>query len=387
MRRRLCGGCVMFFSRMALASCLTVLGWIQPVIAVEPPTGGFTYQVDTSWPKLPLPNNWVLGEVGGLFVDADDLVWVLNRPRTLNMRELSAARNPPASRCCLPAPPVLAFDRDGNVVHAWGGPSEGYDWPSVEHGITVDHRGHVWLGGSSTRVTAEGLKPDGMILKFSREGKFLLQIGRAGGSRNSKDTTQLFGAAAVAVDPKSNEAYVADGYGNNRVIVFDADTGEPKRLWGAYGKPPTDDDVPRYTPGNPPSHQFRNVHCISVSRDSLVYVCDRDNNRMQIFRSDGSFIREHIIGAETRPPGTVGDISFWPDSAQTLLAVTDIGNFQIRLLRRSDGVEIFRFGEYGPWAGQLKQVHQAAFDSSGNIFAAESAGKRVQKFTLVRSEE
>jgi hypothetical protein len=364
---------------------LAVLIGSSVALAVEVPKA-LRYEVDPSWPKLPLPNNWVIGEIGGLFVDAEGLIWIINRPRTLNMRELSAARTPPASRCCIAAPPVIAFDRAGNVVHAWGGPADGYDWPSVEHGITVDHRGHVWLGGSSTRVTPEGLKPDGMVLKFTREGKFLMQIGRTGGTRDSRDPSRLFGAAAIAVDPKTNEAFIADGYGNHRVIVFDADTGAYKRMWGAYGKIPTDDEAPRYSADNPPAQQFRNVHCIAVSRESLVYVCDRDNNRMQVFTADGKFIAEHRIGIETLPPGTVGDISFWPDAAQTLMAVTDIGNFQIRILRRSDAVEVYRFGEYGPWAGQLKQVHQAAFDAAGNIYAAESAGKRVQKFRLVKTD-
>ena len=368
----------------AVAASAGFAAWPAAVSAVEVEIP--RHEVDPNWPKLPLPNNWVLGEIGGLYVDADDLVWIVNRPRTLTPRELSAARQPPASRCCIPAPPVLAFDQAGNVVHAWGGPGEGYDWPSTEHGITVDHKGHVWIGGSSTRTTEDGLRrPDGMVLKFTREGRFLMQIGRVGQGQGSRDTTQLFGAAGIAVDPRSNEAFIADGYGNHRVIVFDADSGEFRRMWGAYGGSPTDLSVGPYDPAGTPSRQFRNVHCIAVSRDSLVYVCDRDNNRMQVFRADGTYLAEYIYGQETLPPGTVGDISFWPDREQSLLAITDIGNFQIRIVRRADGVELTRFGEYGPYAGQLKQVHQAAFDSYGNIFAAESAGKRLQKFRLVNS--
>lgn len=366
----------------AVAGVACVAGCAVPVVAAEPEVPRF--EVDAQWPKLPLPNNWVIGEIGGLFVDANDLVWIVNRPHTLTSRELSASRTPPASRCCIPAPPVLAFDAAGNVVHAWGGPGEGYEWPSTEHGITVDHKGHVWVGGSSTRATPDGLRlQDGMVLKFTREGRFVMQIGRAGPPKGSLDPTQLFGAAGISVDPATNEAYVADGYGNHRVIVFDADSGKFKRMWGAYGESPT--DLPRvaYDPQGPRSRQFRNVHCISVSKDSIVYVCDRDNNRMQVFKADGTFLAEHVYGSETLPPGTVGDISFWPDAQQSLLAITDIGNFQIRIVRRSDGAELGRFGEYGPWAGQLKQVHQAAFDSQGNLFAAESAGKRVQKFRRV----
>jgi len=374
--------------RLRVAGVFALLSLlVSAAAATEVPRGKFYYQVDTQWPRLPLPNNWVIGEIGGLFVDDEGLIWIINRPRTLNVRELSAARQPAASRCCIAAPPVIAFDRDGKLVHAWGGPGEGYDWPSIEHGITVDHRGNVWVGGSSTRVTSEGLKADGMVLKFTREGRFLLQIGRAGAQRDSRSTTQLFGAAAIAVDPSANEAFIADGYGNHRVIVFDADTGVFKRMWGAYGKPPTDEDVPRYSPDQPPSQQFRNVHCIALSKDAKVYVCDRDNNRFQVFKLDGTFVEEHRIGTDTLPPGTVGDISFWPDAAQSLMAVTDIGNFQIRILKRADASEVMRFGEYGPWAGQLKQVHQAAFDAQGNIYAAESAGKRVQKFRLVKSAQ
>lgn len=353
-----------------------------------PPAEAPRYEVDPNWPKQPLPNNWVLGELGGLFVDDQDLVWIINRPRTLTSRELSAARTPPASRCCIPAPPVIAFDAAGNVVHAWGGPGEGYDWPSTEHGITVDHKGYVWVGGSSTRPGEDGRTPDGMVLKFTREGRFVMQIGRAGQPAGGRDTTQLFGAAGIAVFAATNEAFIADGYGNQRVIVFDADTGKYKRMWGAYGEPPPAStrsrrEVKPYDPAAPLPREFRNVHCIAVSRDAYVYVCDRDNNRMQVFRTDGTYVTEHVYGPETLPPGTVGDISFSPDREQSVLAVTDIGNFQIRLVRRADGVELTRFGDYGPYAGQLKQVHQAAFDSKGNIFAAESAGKRVQKFRLV----
>lgn len=369
-------------ARSILFGLMLALVFGLPAQAQQPPATP-RYEVDAQWPKLPLPNNWVLGELGGLFVDAQDLVWIYHRPRTLTPRELSAARTPPASRCCIPAPPVIAFDQQGNVVHAWGGPGEGYDWPATEHGITVDHQGNVWLGGSATRA-APDRQPDGMVLKFTREGRFLMQIGGPGrpGS-GSDDRQQLFGAAGIAVEPRSNEVFIADGYGNHRVIVFDADTGKFKRMWGAYGEPPTDREVGAYDPKGPPSRQFRNVHCIAVSRDALVYVCDRDNNRYQVFRTDGTFLSEHRYGIETLPPGTVGDISFWPDASQSLLALTDIGNFQIRLVRREDGEEITRFGEYGPYAGQLKQVHQAAFDSRGNIFAAESAGKRVQKFRLI----
>ena len=344
------------------------------------------YQADFTWPKLPLPNKWALGEMGGLYVDSRDHVWVVQRPGTLLPFEKAAALDPPTASCCYPAPPVIEFDPQGNVVQAWGGPGKGYDWPTVEHGITVDHKGNVWIGGSSTRPGRNGEPPDGMVLKFSREGKFLMQIGHAGPSKGSLDTTQLSGVADIAVDPETNEAYVADGYGNHRIVVFDADTGAFKRMWGAYGKPPTDDDAGRYDPAAAPAKQFRNVHCVKVSRDGFVYVCDRDNDRMQVFKRDGTFVAEYIYGKETRPPGTVGHIGFSPDRAQSLLAVADLGNFQIRLVRRATGEVLSTFGEFGNYSGQLNRLHQLAFDSKGNLYTAEAAGKRVQKWVIAAGQ-
>jgi DNA-binding beta-propeller fold protein YncE len=288
--------------------------------------------------------------------------------------------NPSGSVCCVPAPPVIAFDPAGNIIQAWGGPGQGYDWPSTEHGIHVDHKGNVWVGGSATRGN-DKRPADGMVLKFTRDGKFLMQIGRPGEPpKKSLDETQVWGAADMAVDPATNEVLVADGYGNHRVVVFDADTGKFKRSWGAYGKAPTDNDIGRYKPGEPRATQFRNVHCIELGRDGLVYVCDRDNNRMQVFKKDGSFVSEYVYRPETHDgAGTVGNISFSPDN--TLIALADIGNYIVRLVRRDKpDVVVHEFGTYGNYAGQLNRMHQAAFDSKGNIFAAEAAGRRVQKF-------
>ena len=343
------------------------------------------YAVDTNWPQLPLPNNWVIGEVGGIWVDEQDHVWIVHRPSTLVSYELGAAATPPYSVCCVAAPPVIEFDPSGKVVRAWGGPGEGYEWPSTEHGISVDHKGNVWIGGSATRPRTDGAPADGMVLKFTRDGKFLLQIGHAGPSKGSLDTTQLSGAADIFVDPVENEAYVADGYGNHRVIVFDADTGTFKRMWGAYGKPPTDNEISREGSRDELPNQFRNVHCVEIARDGLVYVCDRDNNRMQVFKKDGAFVSERFYLKNTRGAGTVGNISFWPDSEQSIMAITDIGNFLIRLVDRDGGDIISTFGHYGNYAGQMNRLHQAAFDSQGNLFTSEAAGKRVQKFVLQES--
>ncbi len=341
-----------------------------------------TYKVDVSWPKLPLPHKWAIGELGGLTVDSHDNVWILMRPRTLPPWAKAAAAVPPRAECCVPAPPVIEFDPQGNVVRAWGGPAKGYDWPQIEHGISVDYKGNVWIGGSATRSGNAGEPPDGMLLKFTPDGKFLLQIGHAGPGKGSLDHSQLSGVSNVAVDPKSNEVYVADGYGNHRIIVFDADTGVYKRMWGAYGKAPTDEPVGPYVPAAPLARQFRNVHCVALSRDGLVYVCDRDNDRMQVFKDDGTFVAEYIYGRETLPPGTVGSIAFWPDATQSIMAVADLGNFKIRLLRRRDGKVLSTFGNYGNYAGEFNRLHMLAFDSKGDLFTAEAAGTRVQKWVI-----
>ena len=261
------------------------------------------FKVDASWPK-PLPNNWILGQVGGMAVDAQDNIWVFQRPRSLTEDEKGAALTPPRSKCCVPAPSVLVFNSAGDVVKAWGGPGEnlGYDWPAVEHGILVDNKGFVWLTGSG--------KDDGMVLKFTTDGKFVKQFGKRGPLTSSKDLTQFGQAAALALDAPANEMYVADGYGNHRVAVFDTETGAIKRIWGAYGKPPTDDHV---TGANPDSPQFANpVHCVTLAKDGLVYVCDRRNNRVQIFHKDGSFVRQSVFDAKTLGSGSSWGVAFSP---------------------------------------------------------------------------
>ncbi|MGB8532163.1 MAG: hypothetical protein WCD64_13125, partial [Pseudolabrys sp.] len=188
------------------------------------------FQVDASWPK-PLPNNWIMGQAAGVAVDAQDNVWVIQRPRTLTDDEKAATFNPPRTKCCIPAPPVMQFDPEGNLLKAWGGPGQGYDWFENEHGINIDHKGFVWVGGNGNN--------DGQVLKFTQDGKFVLQIGKPGATIDSNDTTKLGRPADAEVDPETNEVFIADGYGNHRVIVFDADTGVYKRHWGAYGKAPS----------------------------------------------------------------------------------------------------------------------------------------------------
>ena len=275
-----------------------LLGAGTPAHAQSP-----AFRVDPFWPK-PLPNNWILGQVGGISVDAQDNIWVFQRPRSLTDDEKGAALDPPRSKCCVPAPSVLVFNQAGDLVKSWGGPGEnqGYDWPLQEHAILVDNKGFVWLGGNG--------KGDSMVLKFTTDGKFVKQLGKRGPLTSSTDLSQFGLVAALELDAKANEIYAADGYGNHRVAVLDADTGAIKRIWGAYGKPPTDEDLPKYNPDSP---QFGNpVHCIGLAKDGLVYVCDRINNRIQVFHKDGTFVQQFVFDPKTRGSGSTWGLAFSP---------------------------------------------------------------------------
>ena len=372
-------------SLIRVALCALALQALVPfgLQAAEPATGKVPeYTYDASWPKLPLPNKWALGLINGIHVDAKNHLWIFHSPELVPKFALGAAQTPPTGKCCVPAPAIIEFDEAGNVLRAWGGPEQakGYDWPTAGHGVFVDYKGNVWIGGSQTRVGEDGAQPDGMYLKFSPDGKFLLQIGGRGPSKGSLDTTQLSGAASVDVDPETNEAFIADGYGNHRVIVFDADTGAFKRQWGAYGKPPTDEKLPRYDGGAQLPKQFNLVHCVRIAKDGLVYVCDRLNNRLQVFRKDGTFVTEYVYEPMTKGSGAVGNVSLWPDAKQTFMVMNDPGNFETVLLRRADGKVLSRFGHYGTWGGEYDRNHQMEFDLKGNIYTSED--NRVQRLKI-----
>jgi DNA-binding beta-propeller fold protein YncE len=335
------------------------------------------FEVDPFWPK-PLPNNWVIGSSIGVSVDAQDHVWMIHRPDTLVGSETAGAGNAPTGTCCTAAPPVLEFDQAGNLVGHWGGPGQGYEWPQSNHGITVDYKGNVWIGGNG------GGNPfvDNQILKFTRDGKFLLQIGHSKMSQGSNDTANLKGAAKLTIDKMTNEVYVADGYGNKRVIVFDADTGAYKRHWGAYGNRPDDTNLGAYNPDAPVAQQFRSpVHCAEMSVDRMLYVCDRPNDRIQVFTPDGKFIKEKIIAKRTLGDGSVWDIVFSKDPQQKYLFLADGKNEKIYVMLR-DSLEILTsFGDGGRQPGQFFAVHSIASDSKGNLYTTETyEGKRIQKF-------
>jgi hypothetical protein len=250
------------------------------------------FEVDPLWPK-PLPNHWVLGSTIGVSVDAQDHVWIIHRGSGTNNNDENALDlKPPTAECCHAAPPVLEFDQAGNLVNSWGGPGQGYEWPASNHGITVDGKGNVWIGGNGAT--------DNHVLKFTKDGKFIKQFGFAYANSGSNDTWAFHQVAKIFVDDANNEAYISDGYGNHRVAVIDATTGVFKRYWGAYGNKPSDENMGRYDPTAPPLQQFRNpVHCAELTKDRMVYVCDRVNNRIQVFTPEGKFVKEEFYMKKT----------------------------------------------------------------------------------------
>ncbi len=335
------------------------------------------FVVDPFWPK-PLPNHWILGATIGIGVDSRDHVFIIHRRDTFNERtEIGAATDPVKADCCIPAPNVLEFDPEGNLVNHWGGPGDGYEWPSSNHGITVDHKDNIWIGGNG--------RTDSHILKFSRDGKFLAQYGSAGADTNSRSKENFGSVAEIAFDAKANEAYVADGYRNKRVAVLDVDSGKLKRYWGAYGNEPEDVDLGPFQPGGEPAKHFRNpVHCAQPSHDGLVYVCDRVNNRLQVFKTDGTFVREIFVKPMSLGDGSVWDISFSPDPAQKYIYLADGTNRKIYIIERETLEILTNFGDGGRNPGQFFAVHGIATDSKGNIYTTETyEGKRVQKFTYM----
>ena len=334
------------------------------------------FKADPSWPKE-LPNNWIMGQVGGMAVDRHDHIWVLQRPSLNTVDELGAAQTPPWSQCCFAAPPVLVFDIQGNLLQSWGGPGEGFDWPKREHGIYVDKDDNVWLSGAGAG--------DRQILKFRNDGHFLMQIGHPSADPANSLRTDILGQpAGMEVDSEAHEIYIADGYLNKRVAVFDADKGTFKRMWGAYGNPPNDVDPGVYNPAAPPDQQFRNpVHCVHISRDGLAYVCDRVNNRIQVFTKQGKFVKEFFVRPQTLGIGSVWQLAFSTDESQKYLLVADGENNVIWTLRRDDGAVLGQTGHNGRNAGQFHWVHQVVSDSQGNLYTGEvDTGKRIQKFVL-----
>jgi hypothetical protein len=390
------------------------------------------FEVDPLWPK-PLPNHWILGSAVGLAIDSRDHIFVLNLTNSFTERtEIGAAASPPTGECCLPAPSILEFDAEGNLVGHWDGlaqvrtrgadapnapviviDGQRYDWPSSSHGLAIDPQGNIWIGGVGGSDT--------QILKFSRDGRLLGHVGERvapppaapagrggaggdtasagrGGGRggrggrggppplppNSSSTASFGGAAEISFDAAANEAFVADGSRNRRVAVIDINTGAIKRFWGAFGNKPDDASAAAYNPESPPSQQFGTpVRCAQLANDGLVYVCDRSNNRIQVFRKNGTFVKEKVIAPRTRGQGSVWDVAFSRDPQQRFLYVADGMNMKVHILDRQSLDVLTSFGDGGRQPGQFYAVHSVATDSRGNLYTTETLeGKRVQKFVF-----
>jgi hypothetical protein len=347
------------------------------------------YKVDGSWPKR-LPPNWTVQGITGMFVDKDDHIWVLNRPRDLDKGESFALLNPPTAECCVQPPAVLEFDVEGNLLRSWGVPDSVPGWPRSEHTIFTDRAGNVWIAGATAGDT---------LMKFTADGKFISDFGHRGPALSPEETTKqkednqqtallLRGVAGAELDENAHEIYIADGYLNKRIIVYDLDTGAFKRAWGAYGTPPEQIDnepLPPRTPGAPLAKQFRQpVHCVHLSKDGLVYVCDRGGDRIQVFTKQGKFVKEFPV-SNSSGSGTVGSIDFSPDPQQKYLFVSDIMDSKVWILNRNDGSVAGSFGHLGHEPGDFRTLHVATADSHGNIYTGEvTTGERIQKFVPVK---
>ena len=407
---------------------LLVLGGCGQVNESTPPAGGTAqasaageevegeelpqFRYDPSYPPR-LPNNWVLGAIGALWVDSKDHVWIAQRPgQVQGAGERYGLQG--FSECCYPAPPVMEFDPDGNLVQAWGPVhdmegnllgeqswSEDVQWVRSEHGITVDEEHNtVWISDQY---------PPSHILKFTTDGKFLLRLGETEGENegeSNSDTKNFAGATGLFADPSANELFVGDGYRLRRVIVLDSETGAFKRMWGAYGNKPEgpiggtpvetqeeDERFPIYpqrlSPAppdfrdDPPnrSQQFATIHCLTMSRDRLLYVCDRVNNRIQVFRPDGTYVQEAVIAPRTRGWGAVHALAFSADPAQRFVYVADGANKKVWILRRSDLEILGSFGHGGRGGGELLVAHAIGVDSKGNVYVGDTvSGNRLQRF-------
>jgi hypothetical protein len=386
--------------KLAAVACIAVLGlWgsghQQAAFGADAATKTAKeipiFEYDPNWPK-PLPNAWIMGNIGAVFMGKDDHLWIVQRPNsTTTLGERYALLG--FGECCTPAPPVIEFNPAGEVVKAWGeihitdpetkkevlvgkqvsGPYPEGSWPSSEHALYVDYKNNVWI--TSQRDPSQ-------LVKFTNDGKFLMRIGKQE-AKSSNDKENLAGPTGVYVDPKTNEVFVSDGYRNRRVVVFDADTGAYKRHWGAYGKPPVDPQQP-ISSGPALKRQpdrLAVVHCLMASNDGLLYVCDRSNSRIQVFKKDGTFVKEVFVEPRDGGMGTAFAIAFSPDPEQRFLYLGDASDKKIWILNRSDLSILGAFGTPGREGGRFLAIHAMATDSKGNLYVGETIdNNRVQRF-------
>jgi hypothetical protein len=382
------------------------------------------FKFDPDWPK-PLPNKWKMGGVTGLAVDKDDNVWVYDRPNDLTDIELEAELNPPIADCCVRPPSMIHIDKNGNVIGSFDAPQG--------HGMAVDSKGFTYLGQDTVRkydpktgkvvgeVPRTPERPPGggggdaapSAPRIPGRGSrgpvagFLPPPGGRGqidpGARAARDaavaafrakyppTTPMIvgGLEEIRLDEPAHELYAADNYLGGRVMVFDLDTLQFKRGWGAYGHAlseiTTNDADRAYTPGGPMPKEFRGHLTLNISHDGMVYAADRNANRIQVFTKEGKFLKEFILAPMTGVGGSTGGVMFSPDKQQRLLYISDLTNNHIWFLNREDGKVIGQMGTMGENGGQFFGLHMIAVDSKGTIYTGEVfAGERVQRFVPVK---
>ena len=372
-------------------ACLFTLSAAHRVHAQSPPQ----YKLDPSWPQE-LPNRWINGNVHGLAVDQQDHVWMLSAPRTVPADQAGAAQTPPRSACCVPAPSIIEFDDAGRVITSFGGPGYLPDWTTDEHGLAIDKAGNLWIAGNwfaqfsftAGQPPDQSLPWDRQALKLSPDGKQLLEIGHPTREpANNQDTSFLGAPNALTVDDAAQEIYIADGAMNRRVVIYDSATGAFKRGWGAYGMPLAEiqnGKLPPYDQADSPSKQFRgSVNCVAISVDNLVYICDRGNDRIQVFTKAGKFVKEFLVRPETLGTGSTWSVAFSHDPTQKYLLVGDGENGVIWILDRDTGVVVTTLGRKGHSAGQFDLLQCLAMDSKGNLYTGEVApNSRVQKWVV-----
>jgi hypothetical protein len=399
----------------ALIVCFSL--WAQAPAAPK-------FKFDPDWPK-PLPNKWKMGGVTGLAVDKDDNVWVLDRPNDLTDIELEAELTPPLADCCVRPPAMIHIDKTGNVIGSFDAPQG--------HGMAVDSKGFIYIGQDTVRkydpktgkVVAEvprtperppggGGDPAPTSAHVPGRGSagpvagFLTPAGGRGGQPNPAaqaaretaiaafrvkypPTTPMIvgGIEEIRLDEPAHELYAADNYLGGRVMVFDLDTFQFKRGWGAYGHAlseiSTRDADRAYTPGGPMPKEFRGHLTLNVSNDGLVYAADRNANRIHVTTRQGKFLKEFILAPMTGVGGSTGGVMFSPDKQQRLLYISDLTNNHIWFLNREDGKVVSQMGSMGESGGQFFGLHMIAVDSKGNIYTGEVfAGERVQRFLPVK---
>ncbi len=400
-RKRLIAMSAVILGMLCVVALTTSTGQTQgppPNQAVDE-NGAPLFKVDPFWPP-PLPNRWSMQQVTGIGVDHMDHIWFVNRGAVAEGDEIGGDGNPPRIDCCVRGPEIIELDQSGKVLNAWGGPGYHPQWPTAMQTVIADTKGFVWIAGTAAQDS---------ILKFTRDGKFVWDFGhrptpeQAKMPENNQETSWLTNKGRFQIDEVANEIYIIQ---QKRVLVYDASTGAFKRGWGGHGMPLSEISnapIPPYTwtgaPPPPENNFVPDLHFVEISKDRMVYIGERGQNRIQVFTTEGKFIKEFYVSPNTpgrgegcgglantkMPPcGTTYKLAISRDPQQRYLYVADGTNNKVWILDRESGRTLGSFGRNGRYAGQLHWVNAIAADSRGNIYTGEvEQAKRIQKFVPV----